>query len=166
MCEKPQSAGIIINSSGVGDTHGIARVLAKALKGGDIVFLRGPIGAGKTEFVKAVCGALGAKNSPVSASFGLMKEYEGSKLKIFHIDLFRLEACEVFNLGFEEMFYEDNAVVFAEWPGPAETIFSADRLEIDIKLLKGDRRGFFFTAGGKRSQTLLKCLGDCYAARK
>ena len=63
-------------------THSSAQTLAlaerfsSALKGGEIVFLRGPIGAGKTVFVKGIAAALGLKSSPTSASFSLMKEYK------------------------------------------------------------------------------------------
>ena len=72
------------------ETLALASRFAKVLQGGEIIFLRGPIGAGKTVFVKGVASALGLKSSPVSASFSLMKKYKNKNVKLFHIDLFRL----------------------------------------------------------------------------
>ena len=121
-------------------THSRAQTLAlaerfsSALKGGEIVFLRGPIGAGKTVFVKGVAAALGLKSSPTSASFSLMKEYKNKKHRLFHIDLFRLEEGEVFNLGFEEMLEDEKAIILAEWPDPIRHMLPADRLEMVVDL--------------------------------
>ena len=61
----------------------IAGRFARALRGGEIVFLRGPIGAGKTVFVKGVAQALSLKSSPTSASFSLMKAYQNKNTRLF-----------------------------------------------------------------------------------
>ena len=95
-------------------TTALAGRFAQVLKGGVIIFLRGPIGAGKTVFVKGVAAALGLKSSPVSASFSLMKEYKNKHVKLFHIDLFRLSEGEVFNLGFEEMLEDERALMLSQ----------------------------------------------------
>ena len=63
-----------IKTTSAEHTLAIARRFAGALQGGEIIFLKGPIGAGKTVFVKGVAQALGLKSSPTSASFSLMKE--------------------------------------------------------------------------------------------
>ena len=99
-------------------TLALAAAFARALQGGEIIFLRGPIGAGKTVFVKGIASALGLKSSPTSASFSLLKEYKNKHTRLFHIDLFRLEEGEVFNLGFEEMLQDEHAIILAEWPDP------------------------------------------------
>jgi len=137
-------------------TLALARTLAQALRGGEIIFLRGPIGAGKTVFVKGVAAALGLKSSPTSASFSLMKAYKGKKHRLFHLDLFRLSAGELFNLGFEEMLEDEQAVILAEWPDPAARLFPQDRLEINFVLLRGDERRLEWTAHGPVSARLLE----------
>ena len=151
-----------IKSSGVEYTLALAAAFAQRLRGGEIVFLRGPIGAGKTVFVKGVARALGLKSSPTSASFSLMKEYKNKHTRLFHIDLFRLEEAEVFNLGFEEMLADDRAIILAEWPDPVAKMFPADRLELAFCLEGNDQRTITLTSFGRVSDALLE--GLCQAA--
>lgn len=146
------------------ETLALAADFARALKGGEIIFLRGPIGAGKTVFVKGVAAALGLKSSPTSASFSLMKEYKNKTRRMFHIDLFRLEEGEVFNLGFEEMLEDDGAIILAEWPDPIRHLLPADRLEMDFILKEGDERVIRLASFGRVSHALLEAL--CKAAKK
>ncbi|MBP5429478.1 MAG: tRNA (adenosine(37)-N6)-threonylcarbamoyltransferase complex ATPase subunit type 1 TsaE [Elusimicrobiaceae bacterium] len=151
-----------LHSSSPQQTLALATALARVLKGGEIVLLRGPIGAGKTVFVKGVAQALGLKSSPTSASFSLMKKYHNKKTVLFHIDLFRLEGEEVLNLGFEEMLEDEHAIILAEWPGPIERMLPADRLEMNFVLEQGDARTLELSAFGPVSCRLLEAL--CLAA--
>ena len=146
------------------ETLALAGRFAKALQGGEIIFLRGPIGAGKTVFVKGVAAALGLKSSPVSASFSLMKEYKNKNVKLFHIDLFRLSEGEVFNLGFEEMLEDERAIILAEWPDPIRHMLPADRLEMNFILKEGDERLITLQSFGRVSHALLE--GLCKAANQ
>lgn len=145
------------------ETLALAGRFAKALQGGEIIFLRGPIGAGKTVFVKGVAAALGLKSSPVSASFSLMKEYKNKNVKLFHIDLFRLSEGEVFNLGFEEMLEDEKSIILAEWPDPIANMLPADRLEMEFVLKQADEREIKLAAFGRVSQRLLEEL--CRASK-
>ena len=146
------------------ETLQLAASFAQALKGGEIVFLHGPIGAGKTVFVKGVATAWGLKSSPTSASFSLMKEYQNKQHRLFHIDLFRLEEAEVFNLGFEEMLEDEEAVILAEWPDPIRHMLPQDRLEMEFVLQEGDARKILLKSSGRVSERLLEAL--CKAAKK
>ena len=139
-------------------TLALAKRFASLLHGGEIVFLRGPIGAGKTVFVKGVAEALGMKSSPTSASFSLMKRYQKGKHTLYHIDLFRLTEGEVFNLGFEEMLEDEQAVILAEWPDPLAQMMPQDRLEMDFVLEGGDKRRITLRAGGAVSRALAEDL--------
>lgn len=139
-------------------TLAIAARFAVALKGGEIIFLRGPIGAGKTVFVKGLAAALELKSSPTSASFSLMKEYKNKRVRMFHIDLFRLEEAEVFNLGFEEMLEDEHAIILAEWPDPIAAMLPADRLELNFVLHEGDERTVEMVSHGRVSDRLLEAL--------
>lgn len=153
-----------ISTSSREETLALAARFARALKGGEIVFLRGPIGAGKTVFVKGAAAAMGLKSSPTSASFSLMKEYKNKTRRLFHIDLFRLEEGEVFNLGFEEMLEDEAAVILAEWPDPIRHMLPADRLEMDFILKEGDERTIRLASFGRVSDALLEAL--CKAVNK
>ena len=139
-------------------TLALANIFAQALKGGEIVFLRGPIGAGKTVFVKGVAAALGLKSSPTSASFSLLKEYKNKHTRLFHIDLFRLEKGEVFNLGVEEMLEDEHAIILAEWPDPIASWLPTDRLEMNFVLQSQDSRTIELSSFGCVSDRLLEYL--------
>ena len=147
-----------IISSSREQTLALAQHFAPALRGGEIIFLRGPIGAGKTVFVKGIAAALGLKSSPTSASFSLLKEYKNKKYRLFHIDLFRLEENEVFNLGFEEMLEDERAIILAEWPDPICHMLPQDRLEMDFELQEADQREIGLTSYGCVSDRLLEAL--------
>lgn len=140
------------------ETLALAARFARTLRGGEIIFLRGPIGAGKTVFVKGIASSLGLKSSPTSASFSLMKKYHNKLHRLFHIDLFRLSAGEVFNLGFEEMLEDEDAIILAEWPDPIAHVLPADRLEMDFILRQGDEREIKLSSYGRISDTLLEEL--------
>ena len=98
------------------ETIQLALDFAKSLKSGDIVLLKGDLGAGKTTFVKGI--AKGLKANPkevVSPTFVLMNMYEG-KVPLYHFDLYRLEkAQEIESMNFDEYFYGDG-ISLIEWP--------------------------------------------------
>ena len=110
-------------SHSVQETRGFAATFATDLKPGDIVTLEGELGAGKTEFVRGVCEALGIGPESVSSpSFTLVNEYRGGLLPIFHFDAYRIKsAAEFFELGYEEYFDADG-VCFVEWPERIESL--------------------------------------------
>jgi len=145
---------IILYTDSAAQTQELATRFAKQLKGGEIIFLRGPIGAGKTIFVKGIAATLGVKSSPTSASFSLMKRYSNRKKTLFHIDLFRLSEGEVFNLGFEEMLADEKAIILAEWPDPIAAMMPQDRLEMDFVLGGGNKRKIILRSFGTVSQML------------
>ena len=156
--DNPINDEKILYTSSAEQTRQMARDFAALLRGGEIVFLRGPIGAGKTVFVKGVAEALGMKSSPTSASFSLMKRYQKGSKTLFHIDLFRLSEGEVFNLGFEEMLEDEKAVILAEWPDPLAAMLPQDRLEMDFTLCGGDERRISLRASGPVSRALAEEL--------
>lgn len=146
---------VIFKSDSPKDTISVAKLLAKKLKGGEIIFLKGPIGSGKTVFVKGLALCLKTKANPVSASFTLIRTYKGRKSSLTHIDAFRLKKCEGYNLGLEEIFSAPGTIIAVEWPDEISAFFPEERLEIEIKLLSGDKRKIKFTAIGKNYLRLL-----------
>lgn len=103
-------------SSSADQTIAVAQDFAKTLKAGDIVLLKGDLGAGKTTFVKGVAKGLRANPKAVnSPTFVLMNVYQG-KLPLYHFDLYRLErAQEIESMNFDEFFYGDG-ISLIEWP--------------------------------------------------
>ena len=88
----------------------------------------------------------------------LINKYKGKKFDLYHADLFRLEEGEMFNLGFEEMLEDENAILLVEWPEPAKNFFPKARIEINVALLEGDRRKISLKALGKKAENLLEVL--------
>lgn len=102
-------------------TRQVASTLAKTLRPGDVILLRGDLGVGKTEFVKGLAEGLGTAEPVTSPTFTLMNVYEGA-LTIYHFDLYRLHhAEELSGIGFDE-FIGGSGVAVVEWPErfPAE----------------------------------------------
>jgi tRNA threonylcarbamoyladenosine biosynthesis protein TsaE len=107
------------------ETASIAEDVVKVFKPGDVVYLYGELGSGKTVFVKGVCAALGVQEDVTSPSFVIATEYEGS-MKIAHIDLYRLPSGQVNELPIEE-YMVDNGITLIEW---------ADRIEAGQRGIK------------------------------
>ena len=156
---------LIVKTSSVTETQALARQIACLLKGGEILFFEGPIGAGKTVMVKEIVKNFGFKKLPVSASFSLLKKYQNENVTLYHADLFRLKEGEMFNLGFEEMLEDENAILLIEWAEAARNFFPQTRLEITVTLLKGDRREISLKALGKTAQKIVEVLSKKYAKK-
>jgi tRNA threonylcarbamoyladenosine biosynthesis protein TsaE len=140
MARSKVSSTFNFKSSCPEDTARLAGLLAAALRGGDALFLEGPIGAGKTFFVRELAAALGVKKLPVSASFNLMRAYKG-RLKIYHFDLFRAGEADMENIGLDEYLGREDGVTAVEWPGAGGEMFAGtEPLRIEFRLGGGDRR--------------------------
>ena len=98
------------------DTERLAATLAATLRGGDVVLLSGPLGAGKTAFVRGLARGLGVDPDEVSSpTFTLVHEYRGGRLRLFHADLYRLGTAAAEDLGLDELGVH-TGVLAIEWP--------------------------------------------------
>jgi len=99
------------------ETFSLGQKLGKQLAGGEILLLSGPLGAGKTIFVKGIAAALGVDPDEVtSPSFTLVNPYAG-RLSFFHIDLYRLDegAFAAHAVDLDELLRDEHAVIVIEW---------------------------------------------------
>lgn len=98
------------------ETRRIAAALAKDLRAGAIVLLKGDLGAGKTAFVRGLAEGLGIKADDVtSPTFTLVHEYRGGRLPLVHVDLYRLERADLDEIGLDQD-VAIRGIVAVEWP--------------------------------------------------
>lgn len=99
------------------DTFNLGFHFGESLVGGDIVLLKGTLGAGKTLFTKGIAEALDYNSNEVtSPSFTLVNIYE-ARLKIYHIDLYRLNegVSSAYAVDLDELLMEKESVILIEW---------------------------------------------------
>ena len=106
---------------------------------GDVFFLKGELGAGKTVLARGFLQALlGAGLDVTSPTFTLVQVYETDLFDIWHTDLYRLEDfSQLFELGLEEAF--ETSVSLIEWPDRLGSMIPQDRLEISLKFSQNGR---------------------------
>jgi len=130
----------------VAGTLAIAERIAETLMPAPrLVILRGDLGAGKTTLVKGIAATLGAADPEevTSPTFTLVHEYQGTKLRLYHLDLYRLETeRELATLGLEEMIESPDALVLVEWGEKFPSVVSRATGEVAIENLGGDERLF------------------------
>ncbi len=124
-------------------TRLFANQLSATLKTGDIITFEGTLGAGKTEFCRALIHAIGYHEDVPSPTFSLLQTYEPElddqqKPAIWHFDLYRLENSEdVLELGIEDGF--DTAITLIEWPDKMGSYLPDGHLKIMLSM--GDDEG-------------------------
>jgi tRNA threonylcarbamoyladenosine biosynthesis protein TsaE len=99
------------------ETFDLGKQFGEQLAGGEIILCSGPLGAGKTVFVKGLASALGIDPQEVtSPSFTLVNPYAG-KFPLFHVDLYRLDegAAAAHAVDLDELLGDERAVVVIEW---------------------------------------------------
>jgi tRNA threonylcarbamoyladenosine biosynthesis protein TsaE len=144
----PASEGRIhefTTQSGAG-TIELGRKLARLLKPPQLLLLRGELGTGKTTLVKGIAQALDAAepDEVTSPTFTLIHEYDGAldgkPLKLFHLDVYRLEGeRQLETLGLDELLTPD-ALVLVEWGEKFKSIRKKATGEIAISSAGGDAR--------------------------
>lgn len=121
------------------DTENISIDFINQIKDGDVVILNGPLGSGKTFFVKKIAEYLNIKNSS-SPTFSIVNQYSG-KRKIYHFDFYRINSInELHDIGFEDYLADNNAIIFIEWGELFPEILPNSRFEIQITLNNDDTR--------------------------
>lgn len=106
------------------DTVRAAEAIAKTIDLGEIVLLKGEMGAGKTTITKAIVKALGSDDYVTSPTFAIMNVYKAKEACIYHFDLYRLtKSMDIDSLGLDDYLYDEKAVSLIEWPEAIESEF-------------------------------------------
>ena len=126
--------------------------LAAHLRGGDAIALVGELGAGKTTFVAGLARALGAEGAH-SPTFALVHAYEGGRLVVWHVDLYRIEReAELVELGLDEVIGNSRGVAIVEWADRFD-VMPRDHLRIELAHA-GDERELTASGTGPRGREL------------
>lgn len=121
------------------ETETLGIRIGNTLKKGDVVSLRGSLGAGKTVLAKGIAKALEIEEAIVSPTFTLVQEYNGN-LKLYHLDLYRLSGEDEFeSMGGEEFLYPDGATL-VEWSEKIESMLPDNTIFIDITIEADETR--------------------------
>jgi len=145
---------------GPDETLELGRRLGTTLRGGEFLALAGPLGAGKTQFVKGVAAGLGvAREEPiVSPTFVLLRSYRG-KLVLHHLDAYRLtSAADLWDIGLDELCAQPDAVVALEWCDRVPEVVRPDAIEIVLAHCEEARRVRISTRDVERQATLARAL--------
>ena len=132
-------------------TLALGETIAEMLPPPMLVVLRGEVGAGKTTLVKGIAEALGAASEEdvTSPTFTLVHEYAGPKVRLYHLDLYRLETEEELAvLGLDEMIAEPDALILVEWGERFESVVKQAGAEIAMEHLEGDERALLVRWAG------------------
>ena len=130
-----------MRSSSPADTEAEAAALAARLAPGDLVLVRGEMGAGKTTFVRGACRALGVDGPVTSPTFTIGNLYEVEGRRLAHLDLHRLDTLAGEDPALLDDYVAEDTIAFVEWPEVAEGEL-AERARFDVLLRHagGDER--------------------------
>jgi tRNA threonylcarbamoyladenosine biosynthesis protein TsaE len=123
------------------ETFRLGAEFSKRIVPGDVVAFYGDLGAGKTEFIKGICEGLEVREIVSSPTFNIVNEYAGEDrngraLRLFHIDLYRVEtASELVEIGLEETMSDPEAVKLIEWAEVAEKLLPRERYDVKLTAL-------------------------------
>lgn len=146
------------------ETQEMGRSLGAALSGGEVVYLVGGLGAGKTCLTQGIAWGVGVKEYVRSPTFVLVGQYQG-RLPLYHIDLYRLEsAAETLDLGLEE-YFAGRGVSVVEWADRAPEGLAPEHLWIEISVLGPERRRLRIVPAGTRYEALVEALRRALAQR-
>ncbi len=125
-------------STGAEATEAVAAAVAPLLEPGDVVLVRGELGAGKTTFVRGACRALGVVDRVTSPTFTIGHRYRGS-VDVSHLDLYRFSGLSAAEWGDLEPYF-DAAIAFVEWPEAGIDALPAPRVVVTLAHVAPEER--------------------------
>ncbi len=126
-------------SDGPAATEALAGTLAAGLEPGDVVLIRGELGAGKTTFVRGAARALGVSGPVSSPTFTIGQAYSG-RVAVSHLDLYRLTDMGDEDPALLDDYLTPDAIAFVEWPEVATPALGRVALRVELVHAGGDRR--------------------------
>ena len=114
------------------ETKNLAAKIANELSGGEVIAMKGDLGAGKTCFVSGLAAALGFSGEVTSPTFAIINEYLGGRLNVYHFDMYRVTSWEdLYSTGYFE-YLEAGGVVAVEWSENIEAALPEQYITVEI----------------------------------
>ena len=145
------------------ETQELGRLIARFSFVGEVITLKGQLGAGKTTFSQGFANGLGIKGVINSPTFKIVKCYFDSTLPLYHIDAYRLEDLHQ-DLGLEE-YIEGDGVCLVEWAEFILEVIPDELLKINIEILENEERLVTIDAFGDKYVELLKKVKELWDIR-
>jgi tRNA threonylcarbamoyladenosine biosynthesis protein TsaE len=127
-------------TSAPAETEAVGAELAAQLRAGDVVLVRGELGAGKTTLVRGAARALGVSDPVTSPTFGIGHRYHGSNVTVAHLDLYRLAGLEQEDPGLLEDYVGPGSIAFVEWPEEGSPELGEAKMRVTLTHRGGDCR--------------------------
>jgi tRNA threonylcarbamoyladenosine biosynthesis protein TsaE len=157
-----QEISLVVTTSSARETKSWGRRLASLLEGGELLGFTGELGAGKTCFIKGLARGLSLREEDIlSPTFTMIQEHHG-RLPLYHIDLYRLEALSLDDLGLREYLFSP-AVSAVEWFERLREAPDLDVLSIRIEYAGASTRRLEFRATGHRHGSIVAKLKRQFA---
>lgn len=154
-------------SSSTEETRRIGERLGAVLAPGDVLVLTGDLGAGKTQLTKGIARAMGVTDDVTSPTFALEAVHEGSKMDLYHFDLYRLQSAdELGDAGVWDVLGGDGVCVL-EWGEQFADELGDERLDVFVTRLEAEaaageepRREVRLVAHDPRGEEILAALRE------
>jgi tRNA threonylcarbamoyladenosine biosynthesis protein TsaE len=150
VVKRASAKGCVVTRSPE-ETQALGHDLALLLQPGDVVALRGDLGAGKTCLIQGVCNGLQVEDVVNSPTFILVNEYAGkigtTDVPVYHFDLYRLtHPAELVDLGIED-YIDAGGVSLFEWAERGAELLPVPRWDIELVQTTDDERRISWTYG-------------------
>jgi tRNA threonylcarbamoyladenosine biosynthesis protein TsaE len=129
-----------VETAGPAETEALGAELARELSEGDVVLVRGELGAGKTTLVRGAARALGVSDPVTSPTFSIGHRYRAPELTVTHLDLYRLAGLEHEDPELLADYLGAGRIAFVEWPQHGAPELQRARLLVTLSHRGGDRR--------------------------
>lgn len=142
-------------------TKRLGLALGACLRPGDVVLLRGEMGAGKSVLARATARGMGVTGPVPSPTFTILNIHEGREMKLYHFDLYRLEGEDaLYELGLDEFIPPADGAAMIEWPEMAEEAMPEDALTVCLAYAPdGEGRQVSLVPGGAFDEARIEEIG-------
>lgn len=125
----------------VEETISVGKSFGESISVGNIVFLQGEMGAGKTHFVKGVARALGINETIKSPTYTLIREYQTKNCNLYHGDFYRLEGGSIHDVeSVEDMLKDTKGIFLFEWPNNLDVGFISPSVIVKLEYINQSTR--------------------------